>query len=347
MRISEAMALFERSLTHKRRILFVGPPGVGKTVMKMDACRRAGWDYLGICTPLADPAFLLGYPYRVNGTADHAPFGQLARALEATKPTFLDFDELGGATETVVKAALRLFQFGEVGQRRLPDCVVLGASSNDVGHGAGVMGLLEPMKDRFHTILQVEPHIDDTVTYGLAAGWPSDLLAFLRNDPSALSDWKPCKTMQSGGATPRGWGDVAEWINLGVEDSEVICGKVGKAAGTKYLAFRELIGELPDVDAVILDPAGSPVPENPSARFLVSMALASKLTAGNFGQVLTYLNRLPAMFRAYSIRDAFQAERTRRADGKLPAGWKPLSGSRDFSSWACSEDGKAVIGAAS
>lgn len=347
MRISEAMALFERSLPHKRRILFVGPPGVGKTVGKMEACKRIGWDYLGICTPLADPAFLLGYPYRDGGKADHAPFGQLAKALEATKPTFLDFDELASATETVCKAALRLFQFGEVGQRRLPDCVVLGASSNDIGHGAGVMGLIEPLKDRFHSIVSIETNVDDTVVFGLANGWPSDLCAFLRNDPSALSDWKPCKSMQSGGSTPRGWADVAQWINLGIDDPEVITGKVGKSAGTKYLAFRDLIGELPDVDACLLDPMGSPVPENPSARFLVAMALASKLTAGNFGQAVQYLNRLPAMFRAFSIRDAFRAEAARRADKKLPAGWKPLSGSRDFTAWATSDDGKAVMSAAS
>ena len=342
MRVSDYTSLLEKSLPKGRRLLVVGPPGVGKTVAKMETCRRLGWDYIPICTPLCDPAFLLGYPFRENGHAEHIPFGPMARALGAVKPTLLDFDELGGATEAVIKAALRLFQFGEVGSKRLPDCVTLGASSNDVTHGAGVMGLFEPMKDRFHSIINVEPHIDDTVTYGLARGWPSDLLAYLRNDPSSLMDWKPVRSMQSGGATPRGWGDVAGWINLGVDDSEVICGKVGKAAGTKYLAFRGLINELPDIDGVLMNPDTASVPENPSARYLVAMALASRMSGSNFGQAATYLHRMPAMFEAFAVRDALRAESQKRADGLLPKGYQVISSGRDFVAWSVTPVAKSI-----
>ena len=77
------------------------------------------------------------------------------------------------------------------------------------------------------------------------------------------------------------------------------------------------------------------------------MALASKMTAGNFGQARKYLDRLPAMFRAFSIRDAFQAEARRRVEKTLPKGWAALSSSRDFTSWAVSADGKDVVSAAS
>lgn len=53
----------------------------------------------------------------------------------------------------------------------------------------------------------------------------------------------------------------------------------------------------------------------------------------------------PAMFRAYSIRDAFQAERQKREMKTLPKDHKPLSSSRDFTAWTISQDGKDIMSA--
>lgn len=343
MRIREYKSLLTKALPKGKIILVVGPPGVGKTVVKQDLARSLGWDYIGICTPLYDPAFLMGFPYRENGTANFAPFGEMARALRADKPTLLDFDELPAASETLMKAALRLFQFREVGARKLPDCVILGASGNDVGHGSGVYGMIEPLKDRFDSIIRVEPHIDDTVTYGLARGWPADLLAYLRNSPDALHDWKPVKNLDRSGSTPRGWEMVASWIADGIDSTEVIAGCVGKGRAMAYLAFRELMAELPDIAGVLMSPETAPVPDNPSARLLISMALAAKIDGRTFPQALKYLQRLPAMFRAFSIRDAFRAEGERKEAGLTAQGYRPIHLCPDFAAWTCSDDGKNIM----
>lgn len=351
MRISEFDASLDDAFKAALRLLVVGPAGVGKTQVPQRWAERNGWDWHAVCMPLADPPFLMGYPFRENGHAGHAPFGVLDKCLNATKPTLLILDEMGGATTTVIKAGLRLLQFGEVCGRRFPEHVHIIAMSNDVGHGADVLGIVEPMKDRFISIINIEPHVDDTVQYGLGNGWPAWLLAFLRNSPDSLHDLKPMKSMQRSGATPRGWEGVAKLDKAGFLDkptaSEWICGAVGKGAGTKALAFRELVNELPDVDACIMNPDASPVPDNPSARYLVAMAIAGKMSAGNFGGCVKYLNRLPAMFRACSIRDAFRSEQHRKREGTLPKGWTALASSRDFTAWACSDDGKAVMAAAS
>lgn len=350
MRISEYRTLLEKAWPKRRRILAVGKPGCGKTFVEQQAAASLAWDYIPTCAPLLSPVKVGGYPQAPKvegGDATHCLFDGIAQAFRATKPTILSISDLGMAGGETLKAIVDLVQFGRIDSRTMPDCVTIVASTNDVGHGADVQGLIEPLKTRWHTIVPVETHLDDVVSYGLARNWAPDLLAFLRNAPDALHDWKPSKSMSIDGATPRGWEYVSEWVSLGIDDPEVIGGCVGKGRATQYLAFRSLINELPDVDAVILDPLGAPVPENPSARFLVSMALASKMTAGNFGNCVQYLGRLPQMFRAYSIRDAFRAEASRRRDGALPQGWKPLAGSRDFTAWATSSDGKDVMAAAS
>jgi ATPase family associated with various cellular activities (AAA) len=348
MRISEFERVFEKSLGARKKILVVGPPGVGKTTLKRAVCRRAGWDYLGVCTPLLNPVKVGGYPVAPKedgGDARHALFGTIGRAFRASRPTFLDFDDLAMGNGETLKSIVDLIQFGSVDERVLPECVAVGASSNGMGHGADFQGMIEPLKSKFHTILHVEPNIDDTVVYGLTHGWPGWLLGWIRNTPDCLDGWKPLKDLQISGCTGRGLEHVAEFDAIGLDHPEVFAGAVGKGPATAMLAFRALQAELPDVDAVLLDPAGAPVPENPGARWLVTMALSAKLTAGNFGQVLLYLQRLPKPFRALSIRDAFQAESKKRDDGLLPADYHPLSTSRDFVSWSCTEDGKDIVSA--
>ncbi len=347
MKIGAFTDFFEVALKANRRVLAVSKSGIGKTQGKAQACARAGFDFIDLCSAIEDPSTIRGYPARENGKATHCMFDGIYKAFHAEKPTCLNFGDLGQATEATMKSIMRLVQFGEIDGKRLPDHVVIAGDTNDVGHGAGVVGMIEPLKQRFHTIVTVETDLDDVIGYGLAKGWPSDLLAFLRNAPDALHDWKPSKNMHVDGACPRGWEYAAEWVNLGVEDQEVIAGCVGKGRAAQYLAFRALIGELPDVDACLMNPDVAPVPSNPSAQWLVSMALASKLTSGNFGRAMTYLARLPAMFRAFSVRDAFRSEAEKRKQQALGKDYRPLSSSSDFTAWACSSDGKAVMDAAS
>jgi hypothetical protein len=337
-------AVFEAALRRGKRLLVVGAPGVGKTQIKEQVARRCGFEYVGLCSPILGPQFVEGYPFRENGHASHAPFAQLARALDAKAPMFIDFDELGGASGEVIKACLRLFQFGEVAGRKLPDCVVLGASSNDIAHGAGVSGLFEPMKDRFHSIVNVEYDPESVVQHGLARGWDVSVVAWIRNKGLEAFDWRPSRDMQRGGATPRGYEYCSEWFAGGVEDAEVHAGCVGKAMATGLLAFRALMRQLPDIDAVLMDPEGSAVPEPIDAQYFVACALAQRISAGNFGRAAVYLRKLSQVLRVFAIKSAFQAENTRKRDGLLPANWSPLGASQDFLSWAWSPEGRAVEG---
>lgn len=350
MRIGEYGQFISKVYPAGRRVLAVSKPGCGKTTVNADFCRAQNWDFIVSTLPLDDPSTIRGYPFRPakeGGDAEHCLFDSVARAFRATKPTLWFLDDIGQAAESTLKAVMRIVQSGELDGKKLPSCVTIAGATNDVGHGAGVYGMIEPLKSRFHTIIEIETHIDDVTGFGLARDWPAWLLAYLRNSPDALNDWKPSKSMKIDGACPRGWEYLAEWDKLNITDPEVWAGCVGKGRAAAAASFKELVAELPDIDAVLLDPEQAPVPDNPSARFLVSMALASRMTAGNFGACVKYLNRMPAMFRAYSIRDAFRAEAQRRKDGSLKKDYRPLSTSRDFTSWACSNDGKDVMAAAS
>jgi hypothetical protein len=348
MRIGEFGPFYERALVKRKRVLAKGPPGTGKTFEFMRCARAVGYDYIGICSPTQSPVKIGGYPrppLSEGGDATHALFDGIARAFRATKPTLLHFRDLGMANGETLKAIVDLVQFGTIDNRQLPEDVVIGADTNDVGQGAGVEGLIEPLKSRFHTIISIETNVEDVVQYGLARGWPPDLLAYLSNAPKAVHDWKPTKSIMNDGSCPRGWEYVAEWIRDGFDDLEVIGGAVGKGRAQQYLAFRKLASELPDVDDIIANPTTAPVPPNPSASWFVAMALASRMDGKTFGTILKYLQRMPQLFRAFAIRSAVKAEILKTSAGTLPKGYHPLHASIDFTSWSCTRDGQEVTSA--
>jgi hypothetical protein len=346
MRISEARNLCVKALQARKQILWVGKPGVGKTYMHRQACAELGWDLITICSPLQSPVKVGGYPQapkEVGGDATHCLFNGIAQAFRATRPTCLLWDDLGMAGGETLKSIVDFAQFRRIDDKILPECVSVMFASNDVGHGADVQGLIEPLKTRMHSIVGVETHVDDVVDYGLLKGWPTDLCAYLRNKPDALHDWKPSKSMSVDGACPRGWEYVGEWINLGIDDPEVIGGCVGKGQAAAYLAFRRLMSQLPDVDQILLDPAGAMVPEDPGAKWLVACALSTRMHGGTFGQCMTYLKRLkPALFRVFSMRDAYRLEVARRKEGSLPKDYRPIHTSRDYVAYASTPEGKEI-----
>ena len=111
---------------------------------------------------------------------------------------------------------------------------------------------------------------------------------------------------------------------------------------TGLLAFRSMMRDLPDVEAVLMDPDGSPVPEDKDAQFFICCALVQRMENSNFGACMRYLGRMSQIMRVFTFKSAFQTENLRKRDGLLPQDWVPLGSSPDFIAWAQTEEGKLV-----
>jgi hypothetical protein len=308
-------SLLVSAFKNRRQVLVKGKPGCGKTFIVKESADTAGMDMILTHPAISDPTDYKGFPVKAEDHATFLPFGDIWKAIKSEKPTVFFVDDLGQSSDTVMKALMQLIHGRRLNGNTLPDHVVFCGATNDVGHKAGVTGILEPVKSRFHTIVELESSLDSWCGWALkrVPGIPFELIAYLRTNPKALNEFAPTKELTN---TPceRNWEHFADWLNDGLslkKDFEVFAGCVGKGRATEYSAFEDLAKNAPSIDAILMNPDTEPVPDDshPAIRYLVATGLAARAKKQNMGKVMRYLNRMPQPFRVLCIRDAHARDR--------------------------------------
>jgi hypothetical protein len=92
----------------------------------------------------------------------------------------------------------------------------------------------------------------------------------------------------------------------------LICATIGEAVGIEFYSFLDVYKEVPSLDAILLDPDTTAVPEKPAALYAVVAGLTRKVTAANVDRVFRYLARLPKEFEVCGVRDCQRAHKGSR-----------------------------------
>ena len=87
-------------------------------------------------------------------------------------------------------------------------------------------------------------------------------------------------------------------------EHELFAGAVGTGAATEFSAFLGMFRDLPNIDAILMNPLKEPVPEKAAAQYAVASALARCASDTNFDRVCLYLDRMPTEFSVLCVRDA-------------------------------------------
>lgn len=310
MRPERLSKFLVQSIKAKRRVLVKGKPGIGKSDIVAQACNELSAEMVLMHPSISDPTDYKGMPALTeNGKEAHfLPFGDLSRLCKATKPTVAFLDDIGQAAPAVQASLMQLVLARSVNGTRISPEVVFVGATNDTSHMAGVSGMIEPLKSRWDTIVELDVSVDDWSGWALDAGLPAELVAFIRFRPALLSDFKPTKEIRNS-PCPRTWASVGNWLMEGVKDLEVFTGAVGEGAATEFYSFLDLYASLPSLDQILLDPSNAPVPDKPAALFAVSTGLARKATPQNLERVTRYYSRLPKEFEVLGMRDALRLDK--------------------------------------
>jgi hypothetical protein len=153
----------------------------------------------------------------------------------------------------------------------------------------------------------IDSDLDGFVSWGIDNDIPVWLLSFLRLKPELLNTFDPDKREN---ATERVWEMVARSLGDAPPYQmvyKVAAGYVGDGPAGVLAAFYKNLAEMPDPDAVLLDPKGHPIPAKLDVRYALCGALADRADVNNFDRVVTFVDRLDQKeMTIYTVRDAVQ-----------------------------------------
>lgn len=286
------------SLTISARlpVLISGSPGNGKTDIVRQATEDSGHQFIASHPVVEDPTDAKGIPWpdKNNGHANFLLGGTLARIIHSTSPVVWCMDDLGQATPAVQAANMQWILARECNGQRLPDHVVIVACTNRRTDRAGVFGILEPVKSRFASILNLEPTLDDWCEWAYVNEVSPEVIAFLRFRPDLLTKFEPSADMANS-PCPRTWAHAAKLVKLKLPkevELAAFSGAVGEGAAGEFVAFLRVFRDMPNPDVVLMNPDSSPIPKELNALYALTVALAARATPENFGAVTRYAIRL-------------------------------------------------------
>lgn len=327
------------AFANKFPVLITGAPGIGKTDIVKEAAATAKIKLIISHPVVSDPTDYKGLPFAgSNGKADFLPFGDLYELINTTEELGFFIDDIGQAPAAVQAAIMQLLLAREINGHKISDLVTFVAATNRKQDKAGVSGILEPVKSRFNSIVELEVSADDWVRWALNNNMPIELIAFIRFKPALLNDFKASKEIVNS-PSPRTVTSIGKQTNAGLlnipgitkeMENEIYKGAAGEGFAIEYSAFLQLFRNMPNVDQIILNPTGADVPTEAGILYGLSGALAHKMNDNNLPAIVKYLERIPGEFAVSCMKDAIT---------KKPA----LTNTRAFIEFASSKVGNMIL----
>lgn len=312
MKPSKLVEYLAFSIDKNLPVLVKGKPGIGKSDIVAQAACDAKAKLIISHPVVSDPTDYKGLPFpKSDGTADFLPFGDLNKIITAREKTVFFLDDLGQASPSVQAACMQLLLARRINGHKVSENVTFIAATNRRQDKAAVNGLLEPVKSRFNSIVELEVNAEDWVKWALINDMPTELIAFIRFKPDLLDQFEPTKDIINS-PSPRTVAAVGKQQALGLPrdfEFEAFTGAAGEAFATDYRTFLKMFRELPSMEEIIMNPGGAPVPADPGTLCAISSALAHKMSDQNIGAICTYLDRLPQEISVACVSDATTKKR--------------------------------------
>ena len=287
----------------------LGAPGGGKS-----ACAREVIAELDIpadnivefTASLRDPVDVLGTPNNTGDFTKWVPPEEFYKLRRGVGRSALILEELSDAPVPMQNALCGVIYDRRAGNLQLSDNLFIIATGNRTEDKSGAARITSKLANRTRRF-DFQENIDDWTEWALDNNIDPVLIQFLRFRPGLLSDFDPNRFANP---TPRAW----ERVNLipssldGALYFDNCAGEVGEGAAAEFTGFKRIYQSLPDVDSILLDPAGADVPQDPATLYALTGALARKSTKDNFDRVSKYLSRMSPEFNVMATKDAIKLQ---------------------------------------
>ena len=278
-----------------------GPPGIGKSNVMAQVTDKLKLELQDVRAVLLDPVDLRGLP-AING--DKKAHWCTPDFLPTKGKGVLFLDELPAAPPLVQAACYQLVLDRKLGEYTLPKGWTVMAAGNRETDRAVTHRMPSPLKSRF-VHLDFEVDLEDWVAWALKAGIMTEVIAFMRWRPELLHQFDPRKN-DNAFPTPRTWEFVSDIMKAKPDEDieyDLVQGTVGEGAAAEFVGFLRIFRNLPDPDAVLMDPQNADVPGDPATMYALCGALARKASDQNIERLVKYSHRIPKEFSVMMVRD--------------------------------------------
>lgn len=284
-------------------------PGVGKSDIIRQLADDRDAQLVDIRLSMWDSVDVRGVPSVTKGVTCWNPPAILPfegnPAFDSKRPIFLFLDELTQALPAVQAVAFQLILDRAMGEHKLMPNVRVFAASNRQTDRAGANRMATPLANRM-THVELIPNLDAWCSWAFAHDKNPLPIAFLRLRPDLLNTFDPSKG-DVAFATPRSWETVCDIVGQNLTPDvryALTAGTIGEGPATELEAFVRTWERMPNIDGILMNPAGADVPSEPDILYAVSAALAARAEKANFGAIIEYVQRLPDEFAMMAIRDS-------------------------------------------
>lgn len=333
MRPSQIVSALGYLVDAKQPVMIHGSPGVGKSQVVHQIAKQRGIDMLDLRLSQLDPVDLRGVPSvntKTGVTSWNAP-----DFLPRSGKGILFLDEINSAAQATQAAAYQLVLDRRLGDYELPEGWAIIAAGNRATDRAIVNQMSTALKNRF-THLNYEVNNDDWCEWALRNNIAVEVLGFIRFRPMLLNEFEQrnqskeekeriqkLKDAQAF-ATPRSWEFLSKVVQQNPSpdiEYELYSGIVGEGCAAEFMGYLKYYRNLPNLDALLMNPGQAQVPEEPATLYALATGLATKATPDNFERVVKYALRMPAEFQVLLMKDAITRDTS-------------LTNTKSFNEWA-------------
>ncbi len=281
-----------KAMAARLPVLIKGAPGIGKSDIVEQVAKELKMDLIISHPVVSDPTDAKGLPAIVDGKAEFLPYGELRKMMEAKKPTIVFLDDLGQAPAVVQAAFMQLILARRVNGHKVSKHVVFIAATNRRQDRAGVTGILEPVKSRFASIIELTADASEWIDWALENDVPMEVIGWIHYQPSMLTVGEATADIVNH-PCPRTIAYAGKLINAGMDSLEELSGALGQSGAASLKGFIDVYRNLPDLEDLLEHPDTVEVPEEPSALYATAMALVERGSKENAKAIFTYVGRFP------------------------------------------------------
>jgi MoxR-like ATPase len=198
MKANDVAQTAEFMVRNNYPLLITGAPGIGKSDIIGQVADRLGFELQVAHPVVSDPTDYKGLPAKIDDeTAGFLPFAELKRLIEADSPLIYFLDDIGQAPNSVQAALMQLLLARQIDGKKISDHVRFIAATNRREDKAGVTGILEPVKSRFKSIIELTVDVDDWIRWAQTANMPMELITFIRYRPELLDGFEASRDIKN------------------------------------------------------------------------------------------------------------------------------------------------------